>query len=87
MVVLTSNPALLQHLGGCVGVRLVQVGEEDVFAGADAAGDGLADRAGADDDGDFAHALSASPSAAEGSSRSVTRWAWGPTTEPTIAGP
>jgi hypothetical protein len=33
----------------------VQVGEDDVLGGADAAGDGLADEAGSDDDDDVAH--------------------------------
>jgi hypothetical protein len=41
-----------QHRGGFVGRLLAVVGRQDVAAAADAAGDGLADAAGADDDAD-----------------------------------
>ena len=46
MVVLTSKPALRIVFGGSLGVGLAQVGQDDVLAGADAPGDGLADRPG-----------------------------------------
>ncbi len=44
-----------QHLGRGVGVALAQVGQHDVLAGADPPGDGLANRAGSNDDDDFVH--------------------------------
>ncbi len=44
-----------EDVGCCVSVLPAQVGEEDVLAGADAPGDGLADLAGSDDYGDFGH--------------------------------
>ena len=50
VVVLTSNPALRMTSAAASGVLEVQVGEHDVLAGADAPGDRLADRSGADDD-------------------------------------
>jgi hypothetical protein len=49
------EPGVAQHLGGGVGVGLVQVGDQDVLAGADPPGDGLSDRPGPDDDRDLAH--------------------------------
>ena len=55
VVVVTVEAGVAEHLGGGVGVVLVEVGEHDVLAGADPSGDGLADRAGADDDDDVAH--------------------------------
>lgn len=42
-----------QGFGGGVGVSLVQVGKQDLFAHADAADDGLADGARADEDDDL----------------------------------
>jgi hypothetical protein len=44
-----------QNLSRRIRVRLVEIGEEDMLAGADPPGDRLADLARADYDGDFAH--------------------------------
>jgi hypothetical protein len=49
------EPGVGQHLGGSVGVGLVQVGHQDLLAGADPPGDGLTDRPGADDNIDLTH--------------------------------
>ena len=71
------------RLGGGLGVGLAQVGQHDVLAGADAPGDGLADRPGADDDDDVAHDVL--PLVL--SRRMVTGRASGPVTWPTGPGP
>ena len=82
------EPGVTEDLRGGVGVRLVEVGEHDVLAGADPPGDGLADRAGADDDDDVAHdVLLAVLLVSRGTRRMVTSAASGPTTVPTIRGP
>jgi hypothetical protein len=44
-----------QHLSVGVGAGLAKIGEQNVLAGADTAGDRLADLPGADDHGDLAH--------------------------------
>jgi len=44
-----------QYLGRGVGVRVVQVGQDEVLAGADAPGDRLTDRPCSDNDDDLAH--------------------------------
>jgi hypothetical protein len=74
-----------EDLGGGVGVLLAQVGQQDVFAGADPPGDGLADLSGSDGDDDFAHGAVLSVLADR--SRTVTVWAAGPVTWPTMVGP
>ena len=53
----TGSRALRRRgFGGGLGVLRSQVCQHDMFARADAAGDGLADRSGTDDDDDVAHA-------------------------------
>jgi hypothetical protein len=51
----TSKSGVRHHLGRCIGVRLVEVGEHDMLAGADPTGNRLADQPCSDDDGDFAN--------------------------------
>ena len=46
---------IAKHFGGGICVLGAQVGEQDVLARADPAGDGLADGAGSDDDNDVTH--------------------------------
>ena len=53
---LTSNPAL-PMTSAAVRVRLAAVGEHDVLADANAAGDSLTDLAGSDDNDDVLHAV------------------------------
>lgn len=74
------EPGVAHRVGGCVGVGLLEVGEHDVFAGADAPGDCLPDRARSDDDDDSAHAVLLSR-------RMVMGWASGPVTWLTGPGP
>jgi hypothetical protein len=44
------EPGVAHHVGSGVGVRLAQVGQHDMLAGADAPGDRLSDRSRSDDD-------------------------------------
>ena len=44
-----------QYLGRLLGILLMQIGEQDMLACADPAGDGLANLASSDDDYDVAH--------------------------------
>ena len=50
------KPGVVQDLRGRLGGLRAKVGQQDVLAGADATGDCLTDRSGADDDDDTRHA-------------------------------
>src|SRR6478672_2756202 len=75
-----AESGVAHHIGGGVGVRLAQVGQHDVLAGADAPRDGLSDGSRSDDDDDFAHEALLTR-------RRVTGWEPGPVTWLTGPGP